>query len=140
MFGGNQTERRNRKERISSGVILLVFFFGFWWQFTTLADRTPTETFLFWGLAALTIPPTLWTGWKYRHASDDIPLKYSFAYVGAGLLLANLFEGLRLLWVVLGGIAAGFCIAGAVGQLLIVVFVRPPTTATREREGDTAGS
>lgn len=124
MFGGNQTEQRERRDRIWGAVAFLAFAAGFLWLTMTDPRTEDLHRMLFWISAPFGMAIAAYLVWI--HADKDSPpeVKGGLGGAGVGLLLSNLLEDVR--WVVspLFGFSAGFCL-GAAGALLALVFVRP---------------
>lgn len=126
MFGGNQTERRQRRERLWTGAGALLGFGGVWW-FVATDDRTDaTETWLFWGTVLVLGSVTATVAWKNAD-KEALPMKGSVTWAAAGILLSNLLEDLFWVKVIMFAALAGLLLGGALG-LLGIVLIRPHLT------------
>lgn len=125
MFGGNQTERRQRRDRLWSALGFLAFFGLFW---STMASDARTEAIhmrIFWTCAVIAAPITSYAAWVYADAQPKRgPKTGTLTLAGIGILLSNLLENLRGVIGVIFGVGAGFSLGAAVA-LLAIVFLRP---------------
>lgn len=124
MFKGNQTEQRERRERLWGAVTFLAFAAGFLWLTMTDPRTEDLHRMLFWISAPFGIAIAAYLVWIHANRESPPEVKAGLAGAGLGLILSNLLEDVR--WVVspLFGFSAGFCL-GAAAALLALVFVRP---------------
>lgn len=123
MFGGNQTERRQRRERLWAGAGALLGFGGIWW-FIATDDRTDAaETWLFWGTIVVVAPVAARLAWKNAD-KEALPMKGTVTWAAAGILLSNLLENLFWVKVIMFGALAGLLVGGGL-SVLGVVLIRP---------------
>lgn len=124
MFGGNQTEQRQRRERIWAGIGFLAFFGVPWWLMATDRRTETAHMVVFWTCVVIVACVGFVLAWRHADTQKAPPAKGGFAWIGIGILLSNLLDSFRVVIAVLFGSISGFCLGMGLG-LVAIVLIRP---------------